>query len=812
VRVILFFIVYSLFLPAGAWSQPAIGVLRGVVTTQSGTVKLPGVEIVVKDSSAREVAQVLCGEDGSFRIELPAGMYRVSASLPSFVTTTKNAVVVAAKTVELPFDLPIAGIAQSIDVVATNPVVRGDGMLSPVETISSREMDQFAPSGGLQASLRLLASIIEVPGGVSIKGGRPAQAGVQLGPSSLVDTATGLSPMSLPDDAVDSVEVLPNPYAVEYGRFSSGLVVIQTRRAGDEWKVRLNNLDPAFRTKRGSPVNLYGVQWWAPRLEVGGPIVKDRLFIEQTAQYRYRAQDVPSLPPDLLRISHSFSSFTRVDANLSPRQMLVVSGGTFPGVSRQDTLGTFTPPAATIDLHAQANEIAMTERALWTDALFSETTVHAHAYDTQVTPQGTAAMELRPETTLGNFFNEQHRQTHTLQLIETMSGTRKGLGGLHLFKLGVDLLYSSYAGSSVSRPLIIERSNGTVARRLDFVGPTEQSVNSSDVAFFAQDRFQPNTRWYLEFGGRVDRDGIVGRFNITPRVGTAVLLNESGNAVLRGGFGLFYERTPSTAGTFDQFQAAVDSRFASDGVTPIGPPIAFGHTTGELETPRSRTWDIGYDHRLNSHWAFHISAVDRRGTHELILDPLQDGAVGELRLSSTGRSSYQGAEAGVHFTRGPSADLNVTYARSFARGDLNTFANYYDTVLSPVVGVNAYAAAGADVPHRLMARGRLMPTPRWLLLGIFDWRTGLPYSTVNEALDFVGPRNTLRFPTYLRLETGIERRFKILKFQPWIGVRIWNSLSSFLPTDVQNNVSSPAFGSFYNSEYRQFRIQLRFER
>jgi len=43
------------------------------------------------------------------------------------------------------------GIAQTIDVVATNPVVRGDGMLSPIETIGSREMEQFAPSGGLQA-------------------------------------------------------------------------------------------------------------------------------------------------------------------------------------------------------------------------------------------------------------------------------------------------------------------------------------------------------------------------------------------------------------------------------------------------------------------------------------------------------------------------------------------------------------------------------------------------------------------------------------------------------------------------------------
>jgi len=812
VRVISFLVVFTVISAPLARSQSAIGVIQGIVSTQSGTVKLPGVEITVKDASAREVSQVLCGEDGSFRVELPPGIYRVVASLPGFVTATRTAVVVAGKTFELPIDLPIEGIAQTIDVVATNPVVRGDGMLSPIETIGSREMEQFAPSGGLQASLRLLASIIEVPGGVSIKGGRPSQAGVQLGPSSLVDTATGLNQMSLPDDAVDSVDVLPNPYAVEYGRFSSGLVVIQTRRAGDEWKVRLNNLDPSFRTKRGSPVNLYGVQWWAPRLEVGGPIIKDRLFIEQTAQYRYRASDVPSLPPELLRTSHSFSSFTRIDANLSPRQTLVASGGIFPGVSNQDTLGTFTPPQATIDLHAKANEIALTERALWTDALFSETTVHAHAYETDVKPQGLAPMALQPETTLGNFFNQQHRHTTTYQLIETLSGTRKGPGGLHLFKVGVDLLHSGYDGWSTSRPVLIERSNGTLARRLDFSGSTTQSIDSTDVAFFAQDRFQPNTRWYLEFGGRVDRDGVIRQFNVTPRVGTAVLLNASGSAVLRGGFGLFYERTPSTAGAFDQFEAAVDRRFASDGVTPLGRPVQFLHTTGDLETPRSRTWDIGYDHRLNSHWSFHLSAVDRRGTHELVLDPLQTGATGELRLSASGRSSYRGAEVGVHFTHGPGADLNVTYARSFARADLNAFTSYYDTILWPVVGANAYAPAGTDAPHRLMARGRLMPTPRWLLLGIFDWRSGLPYAVVDAALDFAGARNSLRFPTYLRLETGIERRFKILKLQPWIGVRVWNALNSFLPTDVQSNIGSPAFGSFYNSEYRQFRIQLRFER
>ena len=121
----------------------------------------------------------------------------------------------------------------------------------------------------------------------------------------------------------------------------------------------------------------------------------------------------------------------------------------------------------------------------------------------------------------------------------------------------------------------------------------------------------------------------------------------------------------------------------------------------------------------------------------------------------------------MHFTRCTTADFHVSYARSAARSDLNSLTNYFDAVLWPVVGENAYAPAATDAPNRLLSRGRLMPTPRWLMLGIFDWRSGLP---------------------------------------------VWNALNSFLPTDVQANLGSPAFGSFYSSEPRQYRIQVRFER
>ena len=64
----------------------------------------------------------------------------------------------------------------------------------------------------------------------------------------------------------------------------------------------------------------------------------------------------------------------------------------------------------------------------------------------------------------------------------------------------------------------------------------------------------------------------------------------------------------------------------------------------------------------------------------------------------------------------------------------------------------------------------------------------------------------------MRTELGLEHRFTLGKLRPWVGVRIDNAFNAWLPSDVQANVTSPAFGTFYNSEYRQFRIQFRFQR
>jgi hypothetical protein len=797
--------------------QPGGGVLEGFVTTQSGTIRLGGAQVTLHSASNQEVGSVLSEGDGRFRFTaLQEGKYTLTASLEGFAMGRATVVVQPDATTERSLDLPLATLTQTVDVMAPASIVSAADTLGSAESIGNHETDEFATGTGLGGALRLLASVIEVPGGVSIKGGRPTQAGVQIGASTLTDPVLGLVHFTLPDDAIDSVAVMPNPYAVEYGRFSSGLVVIQTRHGGDAWRVRANNLLPDFRSKRHQDLyNINGIASFGPTLAVGGPIVKNRLFLEQTAQYRYSSDDVPSRPEDERRTTHWLSSFTRVDANLTPKHSLVGTGGFFPSITHMASLGTFTPPDATVDVGEQVALGTVTERALWSDTLVSESTVQVRGYSASVRPQGTAPMQLFPETTLGNFFNTQYRSPTTFQLIQTASGSAKGRTGLHLFKVGLDLLINNYDGTSDSRPLFIERSNGTLARRLDASGPSAQMLRTTDVALYAQDRVQPNARWYAEFGARLDRDGVIGRWNVTPRIGAALLLNQAGSSVLRGGYGLFFERTPSAAGAFiyGQFETFTDTRFAENGVTPLEPPVAFTHETApNLRTARAVTWDVSYEYRWKPSFSVHANFLDREGSRELMLDAIRTGPAGVLRLQSGGHSDYRNLEVGFRFSHSSRADLTASYARSLAEGDLNSFANYYDTMMWPVVPPHGYGPLTTDVPHRFLARGRVLPASNWLIIGVADWRTGLPYSTVDAYLDFVGPRNDLRMPNYLRFDLGLEHRFKIGKLQPWVGIRAYNAFNAFLPADVQANISSPAFGSFYNSQFRQYRLQVRFER
>jgi hypothetical protein len=67
-------------------------------------------------------------------------------------------------------------------------------------------------------------------------------------------------------------------------------------------------------------------------------------------------------------------------------------------------------------------------------------------------------------------------------------------------------------------------------------------------------------------------------------------------------------------------------------------------------------------------------------------------------------------------------------------------------------------------------------------------------------------------PDALHVELGAERRVHVLRWRPWVGVRVNNPFNNFSPTDVQANIASTSFRTFYNSEFRRLRLIVRFAR
>ncbi len=795
------------------------GTLEITVTTQSGSIQLPGVSVRVASMDDHTIAAAVSDGEGLMRVtDLAAGTYQVYAALAGFDEAKSTVRINGEGVIKVHVDMRLSGITEQVNVIGnaeTAPPTIGEG-LSTKGVLDSRIVEQLpVRDHSVLSALKLLAGIVDGPGGVSIKGGRTNQSGLQIGMATQTDTSTGAPLFRLPVDAIDTVEVLPNPYAVEFGRFSSGLTLINTKKGGDIWRVALNTPDISFRTVRDEPWHVIGVESFGPRIGLGGPIVKNRLFLEQSAQFRYEVSEVWSRPPDQTKTNKWLSAFTRLDANLTPKNSLIGSINIFRSRADNATLSTFNGPDVSPHEHDQLMSGSLAARTTLTDRVVFESTLQVTGLNVQVDPHGFAPMQLIPSGNAGSFFNTQERSTTSMQWVEALTGSHDWGHVTHLFKAGFDVMHSGFEGTSDSRTVLIRRDDLTLARLLTFGGPVVQDVTATDLALFAQDRVQPYPRLLLEFGGRIDRDGVLNRTNATPRFGAVLLLTGNGSAAVRGGYGLFFERMPSVVGAFDQLETSTELRFAPDGVTALGPPRSYRHVAAEdLDVARSATWNLQYDQRLMKGLSIRGGILSRRGSDELIVNPteapLRD--LTELRLSSRGRSAYTEGEVTLRYAPRREFEIGASYARSSSYANLNAYTAFFDNIRWPVVGRDEYAPTASYVPNRLVAHTRTIFANRVLVSSILEIHSGFPYSVTDDMLDWVGPRNQVfHFPTFVMLDLDIEHRFTFIKGKPWIGLRAYNALNRFSPTEVQNNLSSPMFGAFYNSYGRQIRLQVRIE-
>ena len=427
--------------------------------------------------------------------------------------------------------------------------------------------------------------------------------------------------------------------------------------------------------------------------------------------WRPRSKACPASPRSNVT---SFDSFTRLDTVLSSRH--TVGGGLilFPRELRHVTMNTFRPKEVTPDFNQSGWAGGAVDRFAILPDLVLETTVSLRQFEIDVNTTNQAPMVYAPETQSGGYFNDQTRDVISVQWVEALSLIRNWRHGQHVFKFGTDLQQSHYDGSSISRPVEIRRLDGTLAERTDFGPESEQEIDGTEFAVFAQDRWRLNSRLSFELGLRFDKDAVVDRVNWSPRAGMALTVLRDGRGIIRGGFGKFVQRTPLNVGAFPSYEPRVVSRFAADGLT-LGSPVAFANRLdGDLRTPEAHVGNVEWDQRFSRRLLLKLAFLGRRGSHEYILSP--DAAAGALRLSSAGTSRYTEAEATVRYLGGERRDLTLSYVWARGTADLNSYDQFYGNLRNPIVRANEHNLTPTDVRHRVLLRGTIgLPAPVGLL-------------------------------------------------------------------------------------------------
>jgi Carboxypeptidase regulatory-like domain len=745
---------------------------------------------------------------------LVAGDYIVTVEFSGFKKYEKTLSVQIEATVEHDILLQPLPLTESVTVTDDRTDAAKTESTTPSTITNQALRDAPLIDQKFQDALPLLPGVIRGPdGNLNIKGTRPSQSGILVSSLNVTDPVTGAPAIELPLEAVDTVQVHSNPYSSEFGKFTGAVTTIETRSGSNDWRYLVTGTLPRPRWRDGK---LFGIGAATPRIAVGGPIKRDKLFFFQSVEYRFIRTNVPSLEAldesqrDIRR--ESFDSFSRVDYVVNKNNRLTGSFSLFPQKFDFFNLNTFNPSDTTANFHQRGWFLALNEQATFESGALLQSSFSVKQFDGDIFGNSAAPYQIPPERNFGGWFNRQQRESRRYELLEVFNFAAQQWHGSHSFKTGLNISRTSFTGTDRSEPVRILRANGTTFQLIEFGGDGVLSLAQNEYSLFVQDKWIVNKRIVFDLGLRYDRDGIGKNNNLAPRLGFVVTPTDSERTVVRGGVGLFYDKIPLNVGSFEQYQGLVVTTFANNGVTPVNGPQPLSNTApADLENPYSLAWNFQVDHELTPRLLLRLGYEERNTRRDFVLEPTGSA----LLLQNNGGSRYRELQGIARFRFQESRNIYLSYVRSQARGNLNDFNTYFGNLKHAVIRPDEYGRQPFDTPNRLLFWGDFGLPFDFVATPVFDWHSGFPFSLLNEEQDFVGPRNEGgRFPQLMTLDLlvtkGLSIPFRGKKYKGRAGFTVFNITNHWNPRDVQNNITSDQFGTFYNSPGRSVRLKFEF--
>ncbi|HYK88560.1 MAG TPA: carboxypeptidase regulatory-like domain-containing protein [Acidobacteriota bacterium] len=780
--------------------------MRGVVVDENG-VPLASVQIVAA-SPTGQTCTVYTDSSGRYELDgLSAGQYHMSLNRTGYFRVAGEIADLKEGLNEVTFTLHHESeIRQSVEVNSTgNPIEPQEP--AHQEIMVAREIrDIPVPNThDLQSVLPALPGIVrDNSGQLHVAGGRSGEAQLFLDGFEIGDPITGALTARVNVDAVRDLEVDAGRYGVQYGRGGAGVLALDTTVGDDKWRAGTTNFIPGFNVEQG--VHLGN---WYPRFTLSGPIRKGRAWFSEALSLQHTFKLVSELPAGAnISTQWAGDNLLRAQINLTPRNLLQ---GSFL-YNRQDNshlgLGPFSPLSTTRSLRSERSFIAVKDQA-WTSRALFDIGVAGDFGHLNSLPMGSQPYIVQPSATAGNYFETLHQRARRWQAIAAVTLPSRHWHGVHNLQAGIHAELISWTQTAVRNSIEVERQDSTLLQRTIFEGPAGFELSDTQIGVYVQDSWAVLRPLILQAGMRADWDRFFQHSILSPRIAANILPWQDERGKLSLAWGRYYQplRLADVAPAFDQQR--LDTFYAPTGGTTVLGSVTsrFALPSEGLKLPSFHTTSAEWIQRIRRDNYAGIHLLFRGGRNGLAYEPQPSiETTRSFLLQNNRRDSYRAAQLSFRHAFSDKAEVSANYTRSRARSNEALDFSLATLVFAP----QQPGPLAWDAPNRIISSG-WTPIPFWSLFlsYFFEYRSGYPFSVVNQQQVLVGAPNRLRFPNYASLNLGIEKHFKLLSRVWAVRLTIVNVNGRTNPDSVINNVDSPNFLQFAGGQHRAFTARIR---
>ncbi len=671
--------------------------ITGRVLDVTGAV-LPRAEVLAVAITTNQTYTTHADQQGRFRIAfLPVGDYTITAQASGFNSTTRRLQLTVGAAFDLSLQLGVGGQQTTVSVSAETPVLE-ENRSQISETVLQTEVNNLPYSGrnyldlalltpGVSptntASVQIFAETSPVVGqGYSVNSQRNFSNSFVVDGLSANDDAAGLAGNSYSMDVVREFQVVTSGGQAEFGRAMGGYFNIITRSGANKphgtaygflRNQRFNAENALSRNKLPLTQGQYGAS-------LSGPIRRDKTFFfgnyegrrlntagiititpANAAAINQRLSVVGFAGPPLTvgagpttlypTTVHTDTAFLRGDHRFNDRDQFNVRYSYYRLNSiNARGVGSLADVSFGTAVRDANHTVAMSNVAMLSPRTFNETRGQ-FTYDNLSAPPNTdssPAVTISGVATFGRFSSSPTaRLNHLYEVVDNLVLQR----GAHTLKMGSDFLYNedtitfpqTIRGSYAFASLAAFRSGtyNTGGFSQSFGTPFVQQSNPN-AGFYAQDEWKVARSFTLNLGVRYDLQFLrtihTEKRNVSPRIGFAWSPHAAKTTVVRGSFGLFYDRIPlralanallSANNTTDPSQGRLLSYtyspttvgapvFPSTASTPpAGALLNFSTMNPDVQNAYSEQASLGVEQQLFSRGSLGVSYQHARGLHLL---------------------------------------------------------------------------------------------------------------------------------------------------------------------------------------------------